>query len=66
MHFMRADLRLTLGSKRARLLLNQTRHRGGSAMHSETKPNPRSRATALLIFWMGAILIGMACTPLFH
>ncbi len=35
-------------------------------MHPATKSNPRSRATALLIAWMGAVLIGLACTPLFH
>ena len=34
-------------------------------MDPAKKSNPRSRATALLIAWMGAILIGMACTPLF-
>ena len=35
-------------------------------MQTEQAQNPRSRATALLILWMGAILVGMACTPLFH
>lgn len=35
-------------------------------MKTEQASNPRSRATALLIAWMGAILVGMACTPLFH
>ncbi len=28
--------------------------------------NPKARATAILIAWMGAILVGMACTPLFR
>jgi hypothetical protein len=35
-------------------------------MQTEEAPNPRSRATLLLLMWMGAILVGMACTPLFH
>ena len=36
-------------------------------MHPEKVSNPRSRATAILLAWMGAILVGMACsTPLFH
>jgi hypothetical protein len=35
-------------------------------MQTEEASNPRSRATSLLILWMGAILVGMACTPLFH
>jgi len=33
---------------------------------STARPNPRSRATAFLLVWMGAILIGLACAPLFH
>ena len=35
-------------------------------MHPEKTSNPRSRATALLLAWMGAILVGMACMPMFH
>ncbi len=35
-------------------------------MHPEKLSNPRFRATALLLAWMGAILVGMACMPMFH